>query len=105
MSFDGQVDCQRIEIGPVWPLAIIGKPSVAAPAMVPPAVRRKRRRDFGCATADEADCLRVMDPPGSKGRVRPWRAGLLSRGEQPVGRLSSGSCGDHRKTGVLGGRL
>src|SRR5258707_15253631 len=33
MSFDGQVDCQRMLIGPAWPLAIMGKPSVAAPAV------------------------------------------------------------------------
>src|SRR6478609_8147478 len=66
MSFDGHVDCQRMLIGPVWPLAIIGKPRVAAPATVPPAARRKPRRVafFDGPAAGEADCLRVMIPPG-----------------------------------------
>src|SRR5882672_1547891 len=32
MSLAGQVDCQRIEMGLAWPLAIIGTPSAAAAA-------------------------------------------------------------------------
>src|SRR3954470_4618510 len=34
MSFDGHVDCQRIEVGPVaaWPLPIIGNANAPAPA-------------------------------------------------------------------------
>src|SRR6267378_6630986 len=44
MSFDGQVDCQRMLIGP-WALAIIGKPSVAAPAVAAAAPARNFRRE------------------------------------------------------------
>src|SRR5262245_30523287 len=65
MSFDGHVDCQRIEIGPVWPLAIIGKPSVAALAAAPVAALRNLRRDVvaaGLAAAGDFG-LRVMSPP------------------------------------------
>ena len=47
MSFDGQVLCQRIVIGPVCALAIIGKPSVAAPAVAAAAPVRNLRRDSG----------------------------------------------------------
>src|SRR5687767_206734 len=43
MSFCGQVLCQRIEIGPDWPLAIIGKPSTAAPPAATAALRTLRR--------------------------------------------------------------
>ena len=43
MSFAGQVLCQRIEIGPCA-LAIIGKPSVAAPVAAA-APRRNLRRE------------------------------------------------------------
>src|SRR5882762_8419280 len=45
MSFDGQVDCQRMLIGPAWPLAIMGKPSVAAPAVAAAAPARNLRRE------------------------------------------------------------
>src|SRR5712692_11506218 len=44
MSFVGQVLCQRIEIGP-WALAIIGKPSAAAPVAAAVAPFRNLRRD------------------------------------------------------------
>src|SRR5258706_7407402 len=44
MSFAGHVDCQRMLIGPVWPLAIMGKPSVAAPAVAAAAPVRNLRR-------------------------------------------------------------
>src|ERR1700719_2015331 len=43
MSFDGHVDCQRIEIGPVCPFAIIGKASAAPPATPLAALRNLRR--------------------------------------------------------------
>src|SRR3954469_8326185 len=65
MSFDGQVDWKRIDTGPVWPFAIIGKPSVAAPAATPLAAPRNLRRDVvaaGFATAG-AFVLRIMIPP------------------------------------------
>src|SRR5882672_2185715 len=45
MSFDGQVDCQRMLIGPAWPLAIIGNPRVAAPAVAAAAPARNLRRE------------------------------------------------------------
>jgi len=44
MSFDGQVDCQRMLIGP-WALTIVGKPSVAAPAVAAAAPARNLRRE------------------------------------------------------------
>src|SRR6267142_1967788 len=44
ISFDGQVLCQRMEIGPCA-LAIIGKPSVAAPVAAAAAPVRNLRRD------------------------------------------------------------
>src|SRR4051794_27776355 len=50
ISFDGQVLCQRIEIGPCA-LTIIGKPSAATPP-APVAPRRNLRRDtsgFACS--------------------------------------------------------
>src|SRR5262252_3605568 len=43
MSFDGQVDWKRMLIGPVWPLAIMGKPS-AAPVVATAAVRARNLR-------------------------------------------------------------
>src|SRR5687768_8661503 len=43
MSFAGQVLCQRMEIGPCA-LAIIGKPSAAAPVVAAAAPRRNLRR-------------------------------------------------------------
>jgi hypothetical protein len=43
MSFEGQVLCQRIEIGP-WAFTIIGKPRVAAPVAAA-APRRNLRRE------------------------------------------------------------
>src|SRR5207249_10172035 len=45
MSFDGQVLCQRMLIGPAGPLAIVGKPSVAAPAVAAAAPARNLRRE------------------------------------------------------------
>src|SRR4030081_229823 len=45
MSLEGQVDCQRMLIGPAWPLAIMGKPSVAAPAVAAAAPARNLRRE------------------------------------------------------------
>src|SRR6266581_2736196 len=44
MSFDGQVLCQRMLIGP-WAFAIIGKPSVAAPAVAAAAPAKNLRRE------------------------------------------------------------
>src|SRR5258706_417738 len=44
MSFEGQVDCQRMLIGP-WALTIVGKPSVAAPAVAAAAPARNLRRE------------------------------------------------------------
>src|ERR1700704_3681390 len=44
MSFEGQVDFQRMLIGP-WAFAIIGKPSVAAPAVAAAAPARNLRRE------------------------------------------------------------
>src|SRR2546426_4744904 len=44
MSFEGQVLCQRIEIGP-WALTIVGKPSVAAPAVAAAAPAKNVRRE------------------------------------------------------------
>ena len=44
MSFEGQVDCQRIVIGP-WALAIIGNARAEAPA----APARNLRREMGVA--------------------------------------------------------
>src|SRR3977135_2069814 len=45
MSLEGQVDCQRMLGGPAWPLAIMGKPSVAAPAVAAAAPARNLRRE------------------------------------------------------------
>jgi hypothetical protein len=45
MSFCGQVLCQRIEMGP-WALAIIGKPSAAAPPAATAALKMFRRDIF-----------------------------------------------------------
>src|SRR4051812_6719633 len=85
MSLDGQVDWNRMLIGPVWPFAIIGKPSVAAPATVPPAARRKPRRVafFVGAPAGVAGCLRVMFPPGmdcARDERLLWPARRTARG-------------------------
>src|SRR5712671_2971384 len=44
MSLEGQVLCQRMLIGP-WAFAIIGKPSVAAPAVAAAAPARNLRRE------------------------------------------------------------
>src|SRR5712671_408169 len=44
MSLEGQVDCQRMLIGP-WAFAIIGKPSVAAPAVAAAAPAKNLRRE------------------------------------------------------------
>src|SRR6266705_6952446 len=44
MSFAGQVLCQRMLIGP-WALTIVGKPSVAAPAVAAAAPARNFRRE------------------------------------------------------------
>src|SRR5215471_14670257 len=54
MSFEGQVDWKRKLIGPVWPFEIIGKPSVAAPAVAAAAPARNLRREavsvfLGCS--------------------------------------------------------
>src|SRR6478736_6419940 len=59
MSFDGQVDWKRMLIGPVWPLAIIGKPRVAAPAVAAAAPVRNLRREaasvfFDCSLLIES---------------------------------------------------
>src|SRR2546423_13117980 len=51
-SFAGQVLCQRIEIGP-WALTIVGKPSVAAPAVAAAAPARNLRRE---AVSNFLDC-------------------------------------------------
>src|SRR5947209_8184781 len=68
MSFAGHVLCQRMVMGPVWPLAITGNPSVAAvPAAPAAALRNLRRVELACAvTAECAEhvCgLRAMAPP------------------------------------------
>ena len=42
MSLAGQVDCQRMVMGP-WALATIGKPSVATPAAAAAPFRKLRR--------------------------------------------------------------
>src|SRR6266853_2620104 len=52
MSFDGQVLCQRMLIGP-WALTIVGKPSVAAPAVAAAAPARNLRRE---AVPNFVDC-------------------------------------------------
>src|SRR2546427_11822183 len=44
MSLEGQVLCQRIEIGPCA-LTIVGKPSVAAPAVAAAAPAKNLRRE------------------------------------------------------------
>ena len=64
MSFDGHVDCQRIEIGPCA-FAIIGKPNVAPPAATPVAAVRNLRREAIAAgfAAAEFWVLLVMRPP------------------------------------------
>src|SRR5258707_15043286 len=76
MSFAGQVLCQRMLIGPAWPLAIMGKPSVAAPAAAAAAPARNLRREavsvfLGCSLliSSSFGWWRFMDG-------RP-RAGLL----------------------------
>src|SRR5438132_10249145 len=66
MSFDGQVLCQRIEIGPVCPLAIIGKPSTAPPATPLAAFRNLRRSTAMPLSADvvlRGRDLRIICPP------------------------------------------
>src|SRR5215470_1984182 len=65
MSFDGQVDCQRMLIGPACPLAIIGKPRVAAPAVAAAAPARNLRREavsvfLGCSLLIESSIGRAM---------------------------------------------
>src|SRR5216684_5766796 len=59
MSFDGQVDCQRMLIGP-WAFAIIGKPSVAAPAVAAAAPARNLRRE---AVSVFLDCSLLIGSP------------------------------------------
>src|SRR6266850_8196301 len=65
MSFDGQVDCQRMLIGP-WAFAIIGKPSVAAPAVAAAAPARNFRRE---AVSVFLDCSLLI---GSSFRWCSW---------------------------------
>jgi hypothetical protein len=55
MSFAGQVDCQRMLIGPAWALAIMGNPAAAAPTLPVTAAARNLRRDgfcSGCLVSD-----------------------------------------------------
>src|SRR5438309_262184 len=80
MSFEGQVLCQRIEIGPVWPFAIIGKPRVAPAAATPEAAFRNLRRSAATPlsttlTLRDFD-LRIMFPPSDlKGAAPDVRDG------------------------------
>src|SRR5947207_8285348 len=63
MSFAGQVDCQRIVVGPVacWPLPIIGNARADAPAA--PA-RNLRRVEFGVAAAATGMPSFIVSPLG-----------------------------------------
>src|SRR5437660_857923 len=67
MSFDGQVLCQRIEIGPVCPLAIIGKPRVAPARATPLAAFRNLRRSTAMPLSADVVLrgrdLRIICPP------------------------------------------
>src|SRR5678816_4150070 len=63
MSFVGHVDWKRMLIGPAWPFAIIGKPSVPAVAAVAVAAFRKRRRPpvfCGVAAARDLSLIGVL---------------------------------------------
>src|SRR6266487_3263926 len=68
MSFDGQVLCQRIEIGP-WALTIVGKPSVAAPAVAAAAPVKNLRRE---AVSNFLDCSLLIR--SSFGLGKTWIA-------------------------------
>src|SRR2546430_1103263 len=91
MSFDGQVLCQRMLIGPAWPLAIIGKPSAATPPATPVAAFRKLRRVLVLTV----DCvernfdLRVMAPP-STACMRDLKGLALGRPQMPA--AGNGRC-------------
>src|SRR2546422_3134300 len=84
MSLVGQVLCQRMLIGPGWPLAIIGKPSVATPAAAPPAAVRNLRRDVVAALLRETVCFSLPDmiaPPESARARSAWGPVFVTPGE------------------------
>src|SRR4030088_3337240 len=83
MSFDGQVDCQRMVMGPCA-LAIIGKPSVATPAAAPLAAARNLRRDVVATLLRETVCLSLPDmlaPPKSARARSAWGLVFVTPGE------------------------
>src|SRR6185503_14966921 len=67
MSFAGQVLCQRMLIGP-WALTIVGKPSVAAPAVAAAAPARNLRRE---AVSGFLDCSLLIR--SSFGYCKSWK--------------------------------
>src|SRR4051812_13078693 len=68
MSFDGQVLCQRIVIGPVWARATFGAASAAAVAAPPATLARKARRP-GCVDVDFSFAMDVSPQLAAR---RPW---------------------------------
>src|SRR5437773_400942 len=82
MSFVGHVDCQRIEIGPVCPFAIIGKASAAPPATPLAAFRNLRRfaatPRSAVLTLPDGD-LRAMFPPAALARSADVGASVKRR--------------------------
>src|SRR5712691_8772465 len=73
MSFDGQVDCQRMLIGP-WALTIVGKPSVAAPAVAAAAPVKNLRRE---AVSNFLDCSLLIRSSFGLGKTWIVVAALL----------------------------
>src|SRR6267154_682037 len=73
MSFDGQVDCQRMLIGP-WALTIVGKPSVAAPAVAAAAPARNLRRE---AVSVFLDCSLLIRSSFGWWRFMDGRPGVV----------------------------
>src|ERR1700730_10445655 len=72
MSFDGQVDCQRIEIGPACPLDIMGKARAAVPAAPVAALRNLRRSaamPVCIVLVPRGGDLRIMWPPETSARA------------------------------------
>src|SRR5689334_3934618 len=105
MSLVGQVDCQRIVIGPVWPFEIIGNASAVAPAA--PAMNLRR---VGLAAASAAPFVSSFLGPPSWVVGDYRRLGTLfgAGGDPPMRRIlvckaGKGNKQARRERAVLGG--
>src|SRR5437879_578900 len=96
MSFDGQVDCQRMLIGPCA-FAIIGKPSVAAPAVAAAAPARNLRREDA---AGFLGCSLLIGSSLENGRVMGFGVVLLGPGKFSGRRFARLECSSLNPPGI-----